>query len=1321
MIKALIFGVIILQKKTLGDFHINPFDFHSFGMENDSPRTRLSLGDTKFSHNFQDFLYDKFKIVIDQDVIRRRSAVLDLAKNRRLFIEPKNGILDTIFFRAQMNYQQVSDYFARNKDPILLIGKATVFASLGIIIIKEIFAWYKKNGDYELLIDQADYEYHCNGYVSSHLGSNILTIINKASIKRDQLLQLVYQLEIAFSTPCFPISLLKYTEDISNKILILINNINSYIELNPILSGKDLEVISCLQYGVLILQSYQTEVSTRLIRNRILAAAKYCEDHVAYHKNVLKDRTQLLRFPFPTFIRLFIIRIGRRIRRHASHIVPNMIDSFRLRISRIRPLFDDFNPYPNSISNTSSEITNLHASVISTDKIVKEAEHIGISSVKKNGIILRGFEPPFSSPPQSLDPSEGMTAAQEAWEDFDTSVGQSSSLNVVEKIWLLEGILKGLYEAASTLQACLEKFTYTYQQIDGRRTDFSVPIMLNDQHWQMLQDHIQTATVIGVDCLRLLEVGVTDSTSTSTATGVGGSETAGRSDSHLSSFPSPSPTYSPTNCPTVHIPAIVEMQTDDLRSSTVHNKKSTADTCEHSQGVFCHSSMTDLIPTFTNRSAQPSDVVSIPTAPNHFEPTDIWEFCITTTCDLLELRSPWEIYSLNDCYTSAHIFNPSSQQLNINIDSVSRSHYHSDPIANATIHSAMKQFGNSTSHFIDHSSNKLQHIVLTTQNITYKHRVPGQLLIMPLTENSDIVVLIDTLEKDIADKPSVSANLYLSNNNLSCVPFSNNVSYVLLWEFANFDTDKNDKRRNIYTNTSDNNCEDCLNDLIKVLSTKTQTHVRTPHSSLRALIVATVLKETRRLARQSMRRFQPKSQSEGENRSTYIDRMPSPSPYKSPTSIKPISATPKNFSMESKPTAQSTTGPTRPTACPTACPTLPPTFWLTSDTSTAEYRKHEKSNGNIPESVRRLRELQKISNASNQVLQTYKRSTSGVNHLLDDSFKLRLEQLGFKENRNWVDRGRVISARVIGVLKVCLWSALWVGASLVDRRWDDVEATMAMVKLNLWDFADRRLVTPLRSITSDLIFNKRTAVSDRAALRDSQESLRNMLRDFLRQSKARPRLSPEEQSRVIQSLNMTPVSLQLEQEMRQPVPSILSGSMLKLVLLQLQFVKKEMLVAMGALDELFNANQVNMQLMAIIPAVLSLRTAWNVLQLLISGLKSPRRLRLRSSRVSVLSAVKAGIRGVARQVQLLVKVDRSNGVAPPAAATGGLLVSLYRIQNLLLLHSHLFKAEDMAALQEDLRDLADTNIDPTLRLFIADRIGRMGDRLTLRHGNLLFW
>ncbi|CAN0277095.1 unnamed protein product, partial [Phaeothamnion confervicola] len=55
---------------------------------------------------------------------------------------------------------------------------------------------------------------------------------------------------------------------------------------------------------------------------------------------------------------------------------------------------------------------------------------------------------------------------------------------------------------------------------------------------------------------------------------------------------------------------------------------------------------------------------------------------------------------------------------------------------------------------------------------------------------------------------------------------------------------------------------------------------------------------------------------------------------------------------------------------------------------------------------------------------------------------------------------------------------------------------------------------------------------------------------------------------------------------QQAVKNILSGKIVRMVIIQTQFIKKELLVSMQAIDDLYHANQVNLQLLAVVPAVL---------------------------------------------------------------------------------------------------------------------------------------
>ena len=192
------------------------------------------------------------------------------------------------------------------------------------------------------------------------------------------------------------------------------------------------------------------------------------------------------------------------------------------------------------------------------------------------------------------------------------------------------------------------------------------------------------------------------------------------------------------------------------------------------------------------------------------------------------------------------------------------------------------------------------------------------------------------------------------------------------------------------------------------------------------------------------------------------------------------------------------------------------------------------------------------------------------------------------------------------------------------------------------------------SIMNDVVLNRRVTILDKEALIDARRSLSVMLYDFLSQHK--PKLTEQERRRLVNGLDMRPISEEYERELRyvrhehtpprtpspricicqsvvsivfyliihsphstiiifsfdvpslspssdesiidhdimplhrlilllplplslpllvrRPIRSILSGQIAKLVLIQLQFVKKELLEAMQAIDELFNANQV---------------------------------------------------------------------------------------------------------------------------------------------------
>jgi hypothetical protein len=160
------------------------------------------------------------------------------------------------------------------------------------------------------------------------------------------------------------------------------------------------------------------------------------------------------------------------------------------------------------------------------------------------------------------------------------------------------------------------------------------------------------------------------------------------------------------------------------------------------------------------------------------------------------------------------------------------------------------------------------------------------------------------------------------------------------------------------------------------------------------------------------------------------------------------------------------------------------------------------------------------------------------------------------------------------------------------------------------------------------------------------------------------------------------------------VQSIVSGKIARLVLIQLQFVKKELLVAMQAIDDLFNANQVNLQLLAITPAVLSI-LALNVLT---KTLWAAVRATSRGKTVESSAAISRELRNALRAVErvLLLSVSGSTPVGAqsvPGIDTNGsgkelspedlgrMLSGVHRMQGLLVVNSNLFDASIRRQLQ----------------------------------------
>ena len=144
--------------------------------------------------------------------------------------------------------------------------------------------------------------------------------------------------------------------------------------------------------------------------------------------------------------------------------------------------------------------------------------------------------------------------------------------------------------------------------------------------------------------------------------------------------------------------------------------------------------------------------------------------------------------------------------------------------------------------------------------------------------------------------------------------------------------------------------------------------------------------------------------------------------------------------------------------------------------------------------------------------------------------------------------------------------------------------------------------------------------------------------------------------------------------------SIVSGKIARLVLIQLQFVKKELLVAMQAIDELFNANQVNLQLLAITPAVLSILSLQILSKTFIVALRATSRGRVAESASAIHRDLRDCVRDVERSLSLSNGFNDGDALLS-SIQLGKLLSALHRLQSILFVNSTIFDYHVLMQLQ----------------------------------------
>eukprot|EP01138_Halocafeteria_seosinensis_P015577 gb/GECG01015896.1/.p1 GENE.gb/GECG01015896.1/~~gb/GECG01015896.1/.p1 ORF type:complete len:1019 (+),score=135.73 gb/GECG01015896.1/:1-3057(+) len=174
-------------------------------------------------------------------------------------------------------------------------------------------------------------------------------------------------------------------------------------------------------------------------------------------------------------------------------------------------------------------------------------------------------------------------------------------------------------------------------------------------------------------------------------------------------------------------------------------------------------------------------------------------------------------------------------------------------------------------------------------------------------------------------------------------------------------------------------------------------------------------------------------------------------------------------------------------------------------------------------------------------------------------------------------------------LKISLFSGVAaISTRQLIRNRDELAANVDRFKRAVAGFYNDHLKGPIDSMWDELFVRKESHVADVEAIKDAKRSLSSMLKSFLTNRRQKGLIDIPQNAVVAaaEAMDMSFVSQAYENEIMHPIYYFATGDLVQMMLIQIQFIKKEMLNGMLAMDEIRKQQNLNMQLMALVPALL---------------------------------------------------------------------------------------------------------------------------------------
>jgi len=244
-------------------------------------------------------------------------------------------------------------------------------------------------------------------------------------------------------------------------------------------------------------------------------------------------------------------------------------------------------------------------------------------------------------------------------------------------------------------------------------------------------------------------------------------------------------------------------------------------------------------------------------------------------------------------------------------------------------------------------------------------------------------------------------------------------------------------------------------------------------------------------------------------------------------------------------------------------------------------------------------------------------------------------------------------------------------------------------------FFSQHVTRPLAALVDEIVFDHTLIVADIDAMNDAKESLGRMLKEYIQDM--HPNVDQATLADIENSLDVSILSRQYEAELKKPITSLVSGDLVRMLLIQMQFMKKELLVVMTALDELIRENQFNLEVMATVPAVLLVYSVYHLGKYSINAIRGNKRAKWYIFRE---------VRFMLRDTEQLLNWNSKDNQALRGISLGRLVHLLNQLESTLLLNADQFCRSERARLGEDVAELLSDHLSIVQKMNTIHRMHR---------------